>query len=277
MVEPSWIEVTHKKIPIPGLKPQFEGFRILHVSDIHVGTWISQSQLQDVVDLVNAQDADLIVHTGDFVGVQKTGSFYHAWRESRRNGTAIHSPEAERLFSTSIPAVAKMQAKFGAITVLGNHEHWVDADVARQYLKEYNIRLLENSSELITIDGVSINFAGVGDLWEGEQDLVKAFAGTPPASAAPRIVLSHNPDFADDPQVPKNKVSFMLSGHTHGGQVTIPGLGAPLLPIKNRRYAKGLVDTEWGWIYITKGVGCTTPPIRLFTRPEIAVLELSAA
>ncbi len=277
MVEPSWIEVTHKKIPIPGLKPQFEGFRIAHVSDIHVGTWITQPQLQEVVDLVNEQDADLIVHTGDFVGVQKTRTFYHQWRESRRNGTTMHSPDAERLFNSSIPVVAQMKAKFGAISVLGNHEHWVDVDVARYYLKEYNIRLLENSSEQVTIDGASINFAGVGDLWAGKQDLVKAFAGTPPASVAPRIVLSHNPDFADDPQVPRNKVSFMLSGHTHGGQVTIPGFGPPLLPIKNRRYAKGLVDTEWGWIYITKGVGCTTPPIRLFTRPEIAVLELTAA
>lgn len=277
MIEPSWIEVTHNTIPIPGLKPQFEGFRIVQVSDIHVGTWITPSQLQEVVDLVNEQNADLIVHTGDFVGVQKNRTFYEQWRDSRRNGTAMHSPDAERLFSASIPAVANMKSKYGAIAVLGNHEYWVDAGVARKYLKEYRIRLLENSSELVTIDGACLNFGGIGDLWEGDPDLVKAFAGTPPASEAPRIVLSHNPDFADNPQVPRCKVKFMLSGHTHGGQVTIPGLGAPLLPIKNRRYAKGLVDTEWGLIYITKGVGCTTPPIRLFTRPEISVLELTAA
>lgn len=277
MVEPSWIETTLTRIPIPKLKPAFEGFRLVLVSDIHVGTYISQEQLQEVVDLVNQLDADLIIHTGDFVGVQKTSAFYHEWRNARRNGTAIHSPDAERLFNSSIPVISSMKSRFGAVAVLGNHEHWTDADVARRYLKEYGIRLLENTHEVLTIEDASLTFAGVDDLWEGEQDLRKAFVGAPSTSDSPRIVLSHNPDFADSPQVPENKVAFMLSGHTHGGQVTIPGFGPPLLPINNRRYARGLVETDWGLIYITKGVGCTTPPIRLFTRPEIAVLELTAA
>lgn len=276
MIEPSWIELTHITVPIPGLKPQFVGFRIAHVSDIHVGTYISQKQLQEVIGLVNSQNADLIVHTGDFVGVRKNREYYNAWKATRRWNTVAHLSGAEDLYKACIPALATMRSKYGAIAVLGNHEHWADVDLARKYLKDYSIKLLENSSQLITIGDASLNFAGVGDLWEGEQDLDAAYAGSPDSFEAPRIVLSHNPDFADSRQVGRNKVALMLSGHTHGGQVTIPGIGAPLVPISNKRYIKGLVDTDWGKIFISKGVGCTTPPIRLFTRPEIAILELTA-
>jgi hypothetical protein len=170
-----------------------------------------------------------------------------------------------------------MKSKHGAIAVLGNHEYWVDPAAARKYLRDYGISLLENKSKLVTVDGASLNFAGVGDLWEGTQDLTSAFASTPSPYEAPRIVISHNPDFADDPQVARSGAVLMLSGHTHGGQVTLPGIGSPLLPIHNKRYASGLVDTEWGYVYISKGIGCTQPAIRIGTRPEIAVLELTAA
>ncbi len=277
MIEPSWIEITHTSVPIPGLKPPLEGFRLVVIGDIHVGTWISQSQLQNVVDLVNQLDADLIVHTGDFVGMRKTIPYIMA-KVTRDESLGFgHSPEAEDLFSACIPLVAKMKSKHGAIAVLGNHEYWVDPAAARKYLRDYGISLLENKSKLVTVDGASLNFAGVGDLWEGTQDLTSAFAGTPSPYEAPRIVISHNPDFADDPQVARSGAVLMLSGHTHGGQVTFPGIGSPLLPIHNKRYASGLVDTEWGYVYISKGIGCTQPAIRIGTRPEIAVLELTAA
>lgn len=277
MIEPSWVELTHTIIPIPGLKPQFAGFRIAHVSDIHKGTYLSQKQLQEVIELVNAQNVDLIAHTGDFVGVRKNIDYYNARRASRKWDVAAHLPGAEDLYKACIPSLATMRAKYGSIAVLGNHEHWADVDLARKYLKDYGIKLLENSSQLITIGGASLNFAGVGDLWEGEQDLDTAFAGSLDSAEAPRIVLSHNPDFADNPQVDRHKVALMLSGHTHGGQVTIPGIGAPVVPINNKRYIKGLVDTKWGKVFISRGIGCTTPPIRLFTRPEVAVLELTTA
>jgi len=277
MIEPSWIEITRTSVPIPGLKPHLEGFRLAVISDIHVGTWISPSQLQEVVDLVNQLDADLIVHTGDFVGMRKTISYLKAKITRDESLGFGHSPEAEELYSTCIPVVAKMKSVHGAVAVLGNHEHWVDPVAARKYLREYDIELLENKNRLVSVDGANLNFAGVGDLWEGTQNLASAFAGTPSPDEAPRIVLSHNPDFADDPQVARNGVVLMLSGHTHGGQVTIPGIGSPLLPVHNKRYASGLVDTGWGYVYVSKGIGCTQPAIRIGTRPEIAVLELTAA
>lgn len=277
MIEPSWIEITRTSVPIPRLKPPLEGFRLAVISDIHVGTWISQAQLQEVVDLVNQLDANLIVHTGDFVGMRKTIPYIIGKITHDKSLGFGHSPEAEELFSNCIPLVAKMKSTHGALAVLGNHEYWVDPAAARKYLREYDIELLENKSKLVTVDGASLNFAGVGDLWEGKQDLASAYAGSPSPDEAPRIVISHNPDFADDPQVAHNGAVLMLSGHTHGGQVTIPGLGSPLLPIRNKRYAKGLVDTRWGYVYISKGIGCTQPAIRIGTRPEIALLELTAA
>lgn len=274
-IEPSWLEITHTTVPIPGLQPPFEGFRIAHISDIHVDTDFSEFRLQQVVKMVNDLDVDLIIHTGDYVRINRMMNY---WVRVFSRGLIkqFRTSDPEAMFEAAFPALASMKSKYGAYAVLGNHDHWAGADLARKYMQKYGLRLLENTSALVTVDNASINIAGVGDLLEGEQDLAAAFNGTPPSTEAPRIVLSHNPDFADDSVVGEMDTALMLSGHTHGGQVTIPGYGPPVLPIRNRRYAKGLVDTNWGWIYISRGIGCTFPPIRINTRPEIAVIELTA-
>ena len=98
--------------------------------------------------------------------------------------------------------------------------------------------------------------------------------GRDPGGRAQRILLCHNPDFAVDASVAQNRVTLMLSGHTHGGQVYLPGLGTLVLPIRHRQFARGLVRTDWGQVYISRGIGLVAPPVRLLTRPEIALLRL---
>ena len=143
----------------------------------------------------------------------------------------------------------------------------------RQLLQNANIRLLHNEHITETVNGHEWNVVGVGDLWNGECLPDLAFAEVDPTR--PTLVLSHNPDskdlMADQPW------DLMLCGHTHGGQIYLPGLGAPLAPVKNKKYVRGLHRLgERGerWLHVTKGVG-NLHGMRLNCRPEVSVLDVS--
>jgi uncharacterized protein len=273
-VEPAWIEVTQTDVFIPGLPAPFDGLRLAHLSDLHFGTYLPLRRLEHVVDQVNSLGVDLVALTGDYVSEPVTATYMRDRIMRLPNPVFRRSPNAEAVFGTCIPRLAQIEAPYGLLAVLGNHDHWVDAAVGRKHLAAAGIRLVENRHVVLERGGAALVVAGVDDLWEGEQDLKAAFSGAPPAGEAPRLLLCHNPDFAVDPTVDLHRVSLMLSGHTHGGQVTVPGLGAPLLPIENRQFARGLVRTAWGQVYVSRGIGQTTPPVRFMTRPEIAVIKL---
>ena len=121
--------------------------------------------------------------------------------------------------------------------------------------------------------------AGVGDLWEGNPDYAAALNGVP--AGHPRLLLSHNPDAAESRRPPaagQYRVDLMLSGHTHGGQIRLPGLGTPMIPILyGQKYASGLVEGPACTVYVSRGIGTTVMPLRLGVRPEIAVIELKSS
>jgi len=263
-------------VALPGLAPAFDGFRIALVSDLHYGGYLPLARLQRVVRLVTALDADLIALAGDFVSEPRTAAYLAAKLWGLPDLAFESSPNAEAVFGACIPEMAQMQAREGALAVLGNHDHWVNAAMARSYLAAHGIESVENRHRVVERGRDRLVVAGVDDLWTGRQDLAAAFAGAPPADRAPRILLCHNPDFAMNPALPRHGVRLMLSGHTHGGQVYLPGLGAPVLPIRHKQFARGLVATAWGHVYITRGIGQTSPPARVLTRPEIAVIRLRA-
>lgn len=273
-VEPAWLDVTETDVALPGLAPAFDGFRIALVSDLHYGSYLPLARLERVVRLVNALDADLIALTGDFVSRPRAKAYLTVLAQGPSDGELDRSAVAEALFGDCITRMAQMRARLGALAVLGNHDHWLNAAAARRALAQNGIELVENRHRVLTRDGTQLVAAGVGDLYEGVQDLDAAFAGAPPAGQAPRILLSHNPDYAANRAVAGHGVRLMLCGHTHGGQVTLPGLGAPILPIRHREFARGLVRTAWGQVYVSRGIGQASPPVRVLTRPEIAVLRL---
>ena len=122
-----------------------------------------------------------------------------------------------------------------------------------------------------TRGGAGLWVAGVDDLWEGSPDLAAALAGVP--EAVPRILLCHNPDYAEQMQHTP-RVDLMLCGHTHGGQVKIPFGPRPRLPIRHRRYAAGLVEGPCCQVYTSCGLGMVGVPIRFNCRPELAIVTL---
>lgn len=245
-VEPSWVDEEHREIPIPNLPRDSDGLRIVHLSDIHLGPHVPLAHVEQILHRVESIPADVIALTGDYV-----------------TGSASHLEPAVHL-------LARLTADRPVLAVLGNHDHWVGAARVSDLLRAAGCQLLINEAVPVTAGDPGIWVAGLDDVWAGNPDVVRALADVP--AGAVIITLVHEPDFAD--RVAPHGVSLQLSGHSHGGQVRLPWLGAPILPPWGRRYPAGLYRVRDMWLYTTRGIGVTAPPVRINCRPEITVLTL---
>ena len=142
---------------------------------------------------------------------------------------------------------------------------------SRQALDDTRISLADNTGFWIEKGGARLRICGVGDLWTDRQNLPAALGDATERDAV--ILLSHNPDFAET--LEDRRVGLILSGHTHGGQVVLPGFGAPIVPSRyGQKYLHGLVQGPRSQVFISRGVGTVTPPVRFFCRPEIVLITL---
>lgn len=247
LIEPGWLEVTRTVIPLPGLPESFDGFRVALVTDIHHGPFVSREAIAKVVETVNLEDPDLVILAGDYI---------------------IHSPD----YIT--PCMEELSAiRADSLAVLGNHDHWEDTDLSILELQRTaGARVLRNSGTFLERDGERLRIWGVGDLWEDEQNIEGM---RPDDYTGPVILVSHNPDFAEE--LIEGEADLVLCGHTHGGQVVLPLVGAPLLPsYYGQKYRSGLVMNDSTAVYVSRGIGVGSPPVRFNCRPELAVLELRA-
>ena len=158
----------------------------------------------------------------------------------------------------------------GVFSILGNHDHWADTERS-QYWLNHTGQDLRHKVFSIEKGGERIWLAGAGDIWEDHKDLDELLHTVPGSEC--RIVLAHNPDSADTEF--SSRIDLMISGHTHGGQVDIPFVGTPILPVSNKTYSSGLKKSRRGTtLFISRGIGWAILPIRFNCYPEIAVLEL---
>ena len=247
-IERRIVRETHYRIHISNLPPAFRGFRLVHLTDLHHGFLVSLSFIEGIVQRVNHIPRDLVVCTGDYV--------------HERNSTA----QIDRVW----PALSKLTAPEGVFAVLGNHDHWADTERSRYWLARSGQDLRARAVG-VERQGRRLWFAGGGDLWEDHIAIDSLLEPLPEEDC--RILLVHNPDSADTSF--KTHVDLILAGHTHGGQVRIPFFGAPVLPVRNKAYASGLVRTDKGHaMFISRGIGWAIYPVRFNCFPEIAVLEL---
>ncbi len=246
--ERHWVEVTKPRIAVPGLPPAFEGLRICQVTDVHHGPYMALAQVREIVELAVRQVPDIFVITGDL------------------------SHRREEYVTPVWRAMKPLRAPEGVFGVMGNHDWWHGIEASREGAREAGIGMLDNRAVPIVRGGSRIWLAGVGDLWEDEQDLAGALRDVPGDEAV--ILLTHNPDYADEMLDPR--VKLMLAGHSHGGQVAPPLLGPVAVPNK-RKYTSGLVKTPNSQIYISRGLGMSTVPFRINCRPELPVFELVRA
>jgi predicted MPP superfamily phosphohydrolase len=246
-IERNIVRINRYRMPLANLPPSFHGFTIAHLTDLHLGFLVSESFIEGIVHKANKLQTDLIVCTGDYV--------------HKRNSIE----EIEKVW----PILSKLKARYGVYSVLGNHDHW--ADTARSlYWLERTKQNLRHKCKPIYKGKDRIIIGGAGDYWEDKLKIDKAFSCSDENEC--RLLLSHNPDSVDTEF--NTPLSLVLSGHTHGGQVVIPFLGPPMLPVKNKDYSSGLIVTRRTQLFISRGIGWAIYPIRFNCYPEIAVLEL---
>ncbi len=237
------------RLAIPRLPRPFDGMTIAQISDLHAGDFTNAERLRAVVDTVLGLEPDLVVVTGDFI------------THLRSDGADIVRRELSRL-----------RGPLGILGVLGNHDYWSSALVVGRAVRAAGLNLMRNSHEVIARDGERIYIVGVDDVWERQNDLGKAMQGVPVNACA--FLLAHEPDFADEACVDRRLV-LQLSGHSHGGQVRLPGLGAPHLPNMGRKYPEGLRKVGQMWLYTNRGIGVVFPPLRVNCPPEVTLFELA--
>jgi len=236
------------RIPVPNLPQAFSGFRIVHLTDLHYGFLVPLSVIRYVIRRANRLQRDLVVCTGDYV----------------------HKRGITTQIDAVWPLLSQLRAPLGVHSVLGNHDHWADTRRSQQWLHETN-QNLRHKVKVIEKDGQRLWLAGAGDLWADHRNLDGILGGVPDSDC--RIVLAHNPDTADSEF--SARIDLMISGHTHGGQVNIPFVGPPVLPVRNKTYSSGLRTSPRGMgVFISKGIGWAIYPVRFNCPPEIAVLEL---
>jgi predicted MPP superfamily phosphohydrolase len=247
LLEAKWCGIRRLRLAVPDLPPAFHGRTLVFLADLHHGPFTPLSYIRRVVAQVNAIRPDLIALGGDYV-----------------SGRPYIAP--------CIAELAGLRARWGTVAVLGNHDHWNGTSRCRAALDAAGITRLDNTGVWIEHAGDRLRIGGVGDLWTDRQDLAAALGSAREGDAV--IVLSHNPDFVEEIDDPR--VGLVLSGHTHGGQVVLPGFEVHWAPTRfGAKYLRGLCQGPVAPVFVTSGVGTTGPPVRLFCPPEIVAITLA--
>lgn len=237
---------VHKDLP-PGTAP----VRIALLSDIHVaGPDMPPERVERIVAQVNALKPDLVLIAGDLVS-------------EKRIATHMYAP------AEIVAPLGDLHAPLGVIVVPGNHDHWFDLPALTAQLAQHDITLLRNGPKAAG----PLLIGGLDDDFTGEADLAKTLAAMDRLPGA-RVLLSHSPD--PFPDVP-NSVPLVLAGHTHCGQIGYPWGGAPAtMSDYGARYACGRVDEHGKTLVVGAGLGTSLMPLRLFTQPEVWLIEVKA-
>jgi predicted MPP superfamily phosphohydrolase len=249
-LEPYWLVVERHKLTFNPTHNPPTKLRIAHLSDLHRSDIVPAAYLNECVTKVNSLKPDLILLTGDYITWEKN------WAESVGE---ILSP---------------LEAGLGVFASLGNHDggDWAGfpSDTVRRRLEKAGICVLVNEYKNLSFGSVPITIVGLGDLWAGDFDTGTAFNKVDPECFT--IALSHNPDTV--PFLSNCSANLILCGHTHGGQVWIPLLGPPILPVDDRRFSAGVYGEGEQIIYVNRGVGLLRK-VRFNCRPEIALIEIA--
>jgi predicted MPP superfamily phosphohydrolase len=256
LIEPQEIDIQRVRLVLPRLPEAFHGLKIALISDLHLEPFTQQREIRAAVSAVSALQPDLVAVTGDFVSGSWDGSPRHA-----------------RFIEPCSEILAALRAPLGRYAVLGNHDHGTDPVRITKTLEAHDIPVLSNRNLPLEKDGARLWIAGVDDAMAQKTDYDCALAGIPQNEAV--LLLAHEPDLADESA--RRSVDLQLSGHSHGGQVRVPGFGAPYLPPLARKYPTGLYHVGPTQLYTNRGIGLSGVPFRFACPPEVTLLELSRA
>ena len=253
-LEPRWVAERTERLQ-PAAWGGAPSLRVAVASDWHLTTRaiervVTIERAEAIVDSINAAKPDVILLPGDFLA-----------------GTS----DSESLPIESMAKVlGRLKAPLGVYAVLGNHDWWHGGDEVQAALQQHGIKVLNNEAEQLPDSEVWI--VGVGDDSTGHSWPKRAMAKVP--AGAPTLVMMHDP--ASLVQLPQT-TGLAVAGHTHGGQVRIPGYGALIVPgAAPREWSYGWIEHEGKRAYVTSGLGVSILPVRLFTRPEWVLFEIGS-
>ncbi len=240
------LEITHHEIIIPDLPASFDGYRIAFLTDTHVTSFMRRGFYRLCVEETVRRQTDLVLLGGDFVSWQK------------------HIPLMTRVLLDGL------EAPDGVYAVLGNHDYWSDADSVVAAMSAKGVEFIINRSVRLQRGNDVIDLVGIDEIYRGDPDVETAFRQV--TGKRPCIAVSHHPDIIDE--LGGQRVDLLLSGHTHGGQIRLPFLGAIVVPSKH----EGLYDAGFHregdvLLYVSRGLG-SVPPVRILCRPELATFTL---
>lgn len=242
--------LVRRTVPVPGLPATFDGYRILHLTDVHCGPWTPPARVRDWVSRINALEPDLVAVTGDLI----------------THGTEYVDAVAS--------ALGGLRARDGVFASMGNHDYFTDGEAFAHRLDRAGLAVLRNRGRSIARGDDRVYVAGVDDTWTRRDSVPDALAARP--AGAPTVLLAHDP--ALFLEAAAHGVELVLSGHTHGGQIAMPGLSRKLnLARLMSPFTVGVYRYGRSTLYVNRGAGTTGPPIRLGAPAEIAMLTLRAA
>jgi predicted MPP superfamily phosphohydrolase len=242
--------VERVQIPIPDLALSLDGFRIVQISDFHLFPLTTIELVDQAVEMANQLNPDLTLLTGDYV-----------WHD------------VEAIYELT-PSLARLNARHGVYACLGNHDIWTDVNIVTQAFRDERIPLLVNEGLTFSVGNASLYLASLDDGWSGKPDLEAAMLNWP--QGAPTVLLMHEPDLADN-YARDGRINLQLSGHSHGGQIRFPFVGALITPYLSWKYPMGLYNVNGMWLYTNRGLGTTNIPLRVNCAPEITEITLVRA
>lgn len=243
-----WVDIHNQRLSLERLPEEFSGYRIVQISDLHVGTWLTIGTLEKTVDMINLIQPDLIAITGDFVS---------------------YNPKD---YIDGIAAVlSKLHARDGIVAILGNHDHWTDAELIRSQLEIAGIEFLLNRVITRQRGQKKIHIAGVDDHFVHHDRLDLVVEQLPADGFS--VLLAHEPDFVEY-SAATGVFDLQISGHSHGGQILLPLVGPLYLPKYGRKYPSGLYNVNGTYLYTNRGLGTAELQVRLNCPPEITVFHL---
>ena len=243
------VDLIEVNVELDNLGWNFHNYRILNLTDIHLGQWINPEYLNNLIDYVNTLNFDLATLTGDYF-----------------------SYILEGYEDCLIKALSNLKAKDGKFGVLGNHDHWMGSDKVRRIFSNSGIVDLSNDVKLLKKSSDELNLCGVDSCTVGKDDLGRVLGKL--KNDVPSILLAHEPDFAEFSSK-TGCFDLQISGHSHGGQFILPMVKTtPFRGPNSTKYPVGLYDVGGMVQYTSKGLGTNSFRFRVNCKPEITIITL---
>jgi uncharacterized protein len=253
-IEPRLLKINKHVIEHVDIPKSFDGFKIVQFSDTHLGFQYDLKQFKKMLSQISSLKPDIIFFTGDL----------------------MDAPNQYPFSEEIVPLLKNLHAPFGKYSIYGNHDHGgYGSDIYKNIMDLADFKLLLNESDQIQLlNGSSIYVLGIDDAMLGKPNFEAASANIPADKY--KILLSHAPDLAD--RAVDFGIQLQLSGHSHGGQIQIPFVGALITPPFAKKYREGFYDikvTETQLtLYVNRGIGTTRLPFRFLSKPEISLFTL---